>query len=170
MHLVGNLWFLWIFGDNVEDRLGHVGFLVFYLFAGLFASVTHLVTDPASQIPTVGASGAIAGVMGAYMVLYPQARVLTFIPVLIFFRLHTLWLPSVFVLGVWFAMQLWSGVQAAGAAEPGVAWWAHIGGFVFGVAGGWVVKKTRLGRPAVTRLRAGSDGWVVPRGRRRDSW
>lgn len=166
MHIAGNLWFLWIFGDNVEDRLGHVGFAAFYLLAGLVASVTHLVTDPASQVPTVGASGAIAGVMGAYMVLYPKARVLTAVPIIVI--LQIVWLPAVIVLGVWFAIQLFSGVQSLGGEAAGVAWWAHIGGFAFGLAGGGAVRAGLFGSPPVTTYRSGSDAFLVARRGGRD--
>lgn len=133
MHIIGNMWSLWIFGDNVEDRLGRLGFLVFYVLSGLAAGLLHVVFNPASKIPTVGASGAIAGVMGAYLLLYPHARVLTLVP--IFFFLQTIELPAVIFLGLWFASNLWSGLGALAAQTQagGVAWWAHIGGFLVGL-------------------------------------
>ena len=131
-HIAGNMLYLWIFGDNVEDRLGHFRYLVFYLAGGVVASIAHLLTNPGSQIPTVGASGAIAAVLGAYLVLYPQSRILTFIPLGFFMRLTMV--PAVLVLGFWFVLQLFNGVLALGATEAGgVAFWAHIGGFVAGV-------------------------------------
>jgi membrane associated rhomboid family serine protease len=132
MHILGNMWSLWIFGDNVEDRMGRLGFLLFYLLSGLAAGAVHIVTNPASAVPTVGASGAIAGVMGAYLILFPHATVITLVP--IFFILQTIELPAVVFLGFWFLSQLFSGTLAlaAGAQAGGVAWWAHIGGFVVG--------------------------------------
>lgn len=131
MHVIGNLWFLWIFGDNVEDRLGHGAFLVFYLATGVIASIAHLLTDPASTVPTIGASGAIAGVMGAYFVWYPHSRVQALVP--FFGFLHFVEIPAPFFLGIWFLMQFLSGTLAP-AGAGGVAWWAHIGGFVAGAA------------------------------------
>lgn len=131
-HLAGNMLYLWIFGDNVEDRLGHFKYLVFYLLGGVIASLAHVMTNPNSQIPTVGASGAIAAVLGAYLVLYPKSRILTFIPLGFFMRLTMV--PASIVLGLWFVLQLFSGVTTIGAADVGgTAFWAHIGGFVFGV-------------------------------------
>ena len=133
MHIIGNMWSLWIFGDNVEDRMGRAGFLCFYLLSGLAAGVLHIVFNPASRVPTVGASGAIAGVMGAYLLLFPYARVLTLVPVFIF--LQTIELPAVFFLGFWFLTNLLSGIGslAAHTGAGGVAWWAHIGGFLVGL-------------------------------------
>ncbi len=133
MHIIGNMWSLWIFGDNVEDRLGRVGFLGFYLLSGLAAGVCHILTNSSSDIPTVGASGAIAGVMGAYLLLFPHARVVTIIPIFFF---QVVQLPAVFFLGFWFISQLFSGTLALAASgnAGGVAWWAHIGGFVVGCA------------------------------------
>lgn len=134
MHLIGNMWFLWIFGDNIEDNFGHLSFLLFYLLCGLLASVTHWIAGPMSRIPSVGASGAIAGIMGAYMLLFPRARVLTLVP---FFFIFTVEIPAVVMLLYWFAIQFFSGVAAVGQsqqAQGGIAFWAHIGGFVAGVA------------------------------------
>jgi membrane associated rhomboid family serine protease len=132
LHLGGNMLYLWIFGDNIEDRMGHVGYLMFYLVGGVAAALTHLATNFGSQIPTVGASGAIAAVLGAYLVLYPRSRIVTFIPLGFFMRLTTV--PAVVVLGLWFVLQLFNGVVTLGAtAVGGVAFWAHIGGFVAGV-------------------------------------
>lgn len=132
-HLVGNLLFLWIFGDNIEDQLGHVGYLIFYLLCGIAATITQYVTGPLSAIPNLGASGAISGVLGAYMLLYPGARVQVFIwPLSLFFG--TVGVPALIWLGVWFLMQLFLGVQDLGRmAEGGVAFWAHVGGFVAGL-------------------------------------
>jgi membrane associated rhomboid family serine protease len=128
-HLIGNMWFLYIFGDNVEDRLGHFRYLITYLLCGLGASLTHLIFNLHSAIPTVGASGAIAGVLGAYFLLYPSARVLTW------FGFFVLWLPAWLVLGYWFVIQFLSGAAttiSATTTSP-VAFWAHVGGFITGL-------------------------------------
>jgi len=131
MHLLGNMIYLWIFGDNVEDAMGHFTYLLFYLAGGFVASITHIFVNPGSQIPTVGASGAIAAALGAYLVLYPQSRVATFIPLGFFMTLRML--PASIVLVMWFVLQLFNGVLTLGAADMGgTAFWAHIGGFVFG--------------------------------------
>ncbi len=129
-HLLGNLWSLYIFGDNVEDRLGSLRYLCFYLLCGLASGLSHLFINWQSEIPTIGASGAIAGVMGAYFLLYPRAKILTLVPVFIFPLF--LELPAFFFLGLWFVFQF---ISAAGASaqEGGIAWWAHIGGFLFGM-------------------------------------
>lgn len=134
MHLAGNMLYLWIFGDNVEDKLGHVRYLVFYLLCGITASLAHVIIDPSSTIPTVGASGSISGVLGAYLLMFPGARVVTIIPVLFFVEVAEL--PALFVLGLWFVMQFFNGLLSLGfqtAGMGGVAWWAHIGGFVAGL-------------------------------------
>ena len=130
MHLIGNMWYLWIFGDNVEDRLGHWKFMAFYLLCGVLAALAHTIFHLNSQVPTVGASGAIAGVLGAYLVLYPRARILTLVP--IFFFITFVNLPAVFVLGAWFVIQLLNHTLTLGAATA-VAWMAHIGGFLAGM-------------------------------------
>lgn len=132
-HIGGNMLYLWIFGDNVEDSLGHGRYLFFYLMGGFVASLTHIFSNPTSQIPTVGASGAIAAVLGAYLVLYPHAKVLTIIPLGFFLRMTMV--PAIIVLGLWFVLQLFNGVLSLGGPEDvgGVAFWAHIGGFVTGV-------------------------------------
>jgi membrane associated rhomboid family serine protease len=131
-HLIGNMWFLYIFGDNVEDRLGHFRYLVFYLMCGLASGISHLVLNWHSPIPTIGASGAIAGVMGAYFLLYPRAKVLTLIPIFIFF--HFAELPAFLFLGIWVLFQFMSAAATSAQADGGgIAWWAHIGGFVFGI-------------------------------------
>jgi membrane associated rhomboid family serine protease len=128
----GNMLYLWIFGDNVEDRLGHLRYLMFYLAGGVAASLLHLLTNPGSQIPTVGASGAIAAVLGAYLVLYPGSRIVTAIPLGPFVRLTLV--PAIIVLGLWFVFQLFDGVMSFGGADVGgVAVWAHVGGFVAGM-------------------------------------
>ena len=140
-HVLSNMLYLWIFGDNVEDRLGHVPFLVFYLGAGAAAALLQTLFNPFSSVPMVGASGAIAGVMGAYFVLYPQSRVLTLIFLFIFVDIVEI--PAIFFLGIWFLMQLLSGVGSLGvsnAAGGGVAFWAHIGGFVAGLLIGLVLR------------------------------
>jgi len=130
MHLIGNMWYLWIFGDNIEDAMGRMRFLLFYIISGLAASLCHVLTNPASQIPTIGASGAISGVLGAYFLLYPQARILVLIPLGFFTRL--IYVPAVVALGFWFFLQLLSGTMSD-VQGGGVAWWAHIGGFVTGM-------------------------------------
>jgi hypothetical protein len=135
VHLIGNVWTLWVFGDNVEDRLGHTRFLVLYLTAGIAASLLHIFTNAASQLPTIGASGAVAGVMGAYFRFYPHARVQTLIPP--FFLGPYVVLPAVVFLGGWFLLQFFSGALSLAAGRHGfggVAWWAHVGGFGFGLA------------------------------------
>jgi membrane associated rhomboid family serine protease len=130
-HLGGNMLYLWIFGDNVEDRIGRRKFLVFYLLSGLAAAATQIWTDPASKIPMVGASGAISGVLGAYLFLFPHARVLTLIPLGFFYRLVEV--PALIVLGFWIIVQVLNGVGTLGVQVGGVAWFAHIGGFVAGL-------------------------------------
>jgi len=129
LHLLGNMWSLYIFGDNVEDRLGSFRYLLFYLLCGFASGLAHLVVNWHSQVPTIGASGAIAGVMGAYMISYPKSRILTLIPIFIFFPLVEV--PAVFFLGVWFIFQFLNAASTAG--QGGIAWWAHIGGFIFGI-------------------------------------
>jgi len=130
-HLGGNMLYLWIFGDNVEDRIGRLKFLVFYLLSGLAAAATQIWTDPASKIPMVGASGAISGVLGAYLFLFPHARVLTLIPLGFFYRIVEI--PALIVLGLWIVVQVLNGVGTLGVQVGGVAWFAHIGGFVAGL-------------------------------------
>lgn len=132
MHIVGNMWFLWVFGNNVEDSMGHLRFVVFYLLCGVLAAAAHILSSPASPVPTVGASGAISGIMGAYLVLYPRVRVHTLLFFFIFVRVVLL--PAWVLLLLWFGLQLLSGTLSAGAAGGGVAFWAHVGGFVAGVA------------------------------------
>lgn len=130
-HLIGNMWFLWVFGDNVEDALGSLRFVVFYLLCGLAAAGAQILSEPSAAIPMVGASGAIGGVMGAYARLYPNARIETFI----FLGLYstTIVVPAIFMLGYWFLIQLISGIPALQGAGEGVAFWAHVGGFLAGL-------------------------------------
>ena len=129
MHILGNMLFLWIFGDNVEDFFGHFTYLLFYLICGVGSGLLHVLFNLNSSLPTLGASGAISGVMGAYLVLYPTSRVLT----LVFIFLVPI--PAVFILGYWFLIQFVEGVGSLGAiAQGGVAWWAHVGGFLMGMA------------------------------------
>ena len=148
LHFLGNMWFLYIFGDNVEDRMGHVGYALFYLGCGVAASVAHLVTNWGSAIPTIGASGAIAGVMGAYMLLYPKSMILSIIPIFVF--LQVIVLPAPLYLGIWFLMQLFQGtVSIGGVAAGGVAWWAHIGGFAVGFVVAALLRALGETRPPV---------------------
>lgn len=128
-HLLGNMWSLYIFGNNVEDKLGPFRYILFYLMCGFASGISHLVINWHSQIPTIGASGAIAGVMGAYMILYPKSKILTLIPFFLFFPLVEI--PAVFFLAIWFIFQFLSAASTAG--QSSIAWWAHIGGFIFGI-------------------------------------
>jgi membrane associated rhomboid family serine protease len=147
MHVIGNMWYLWIFGDNVEDRVGHGRFIVFYLLCGIAAALGQVAMDPLSTLPTIGASGAIAGVMGAYFVLYPQSRVLTLIP---WIFLQVVELPAIILLGFWFLIQLFSAgtiaVTASTHGSGGVAFAAHVVGFVVGVVGVFVFRKRQVDR------------------------
>jgi membrane associated rhomboid family serine protease len=153
MHLIGNMWYLSLFGDNVEDRLGRVRYLGFYLLAGLTGGLLHYAFNRGSEVPTVGASGAIAGVLGAYAVAFPRARVLTLVPLFPFFQLMAL--PALVVLGLRFQFQFVTGaLSLAWSASGGVAWWGHIGGFLFGV-----LAMALLGG---TRSHARSAAWVEP--------
>ncbi|MBI3299251.1 MAG: rhomboid family intramembrane serine protease [Elusimicrobia bacterium] len=140
-HVIGNLWTLWIFGGNVEDRMGHLRFLAFYLLCGLAAGAVQVFAAPASTIPVIGASGAIAGVLGAYILFFPTARVTTVVPVFIF--LHYAEIPAFMYLGVWFFTQVYSGTLSLGADFGGVAWWAHVGGFLAGMVFGFRHRKRR---------------------------
>ena len=135
-HLLGNMLYLWIFGNNVEDYLGHFKFLAFYLLSGLAAVALFVALNPDGRMPLVGASGAIAGVLGAYLVAFPRSRVLTLIWILFFVRM--IWLPAVFLLGYWIIIQIVMAAASVGArTDGGVAWSAHVGGFVFG----WIVMR-----------------------------
>jgi membrane associated rhomboid family serine protease len=143
-HVIGNMWYLWIFGDNVEDRLGHGRFLVFYLLCGAAAAFGQIAIDQQSTLPIIGASGAIAGVMGAYFVLYPQSRVLTFITLIIWYEIVEI--PAIVLLGFWFVMQLFSAGSVAITASThggGVAFMAHVAGFVVGMVGVLAFRKRR---------------------------
>jgi rhomboid family protein len=152
LHLLGNMLFLWIFGNNVEDRLGGLLYLLFYLVGGIAAALTQVVIDPRSDVPLVGASGAIAAALGAYIVLFPGARILSLVFLGFFYQLIEV--PALIVLGFWFGLQLLSGFAALGAetAQGGVAFFAHIGGFVFGLAVGLLLRVVGAGdgrgRPA----------------------
>lgn len=131
VHIAGNMLYLWIFGNNIEERLGHLGFLVFYIVCGVAAAYAHILSDPLSKLPTVGASGAVAGVLGAYFLLFPGAKVDTLLVGLFWVMVR---IPAVIVLGMWFLIQIWSAsVVATVGSHGGVAWWAHIGGFVTGM-------------------------------------
>ncbi|MBI3303467.1 MAG: rhomboid family intramembrane serine protease [Deltaproteobacteria bacterium] len=131
LHLIGNMWTLWIFGDNVEDRLGKGRYLLYYLVCGVAAAYVHYLTGPRSGVPVVGASGAIAGVMGGYFVLFPRAQIVTLLPIFFFIQIVTV--PAVVFLAFWFFAQLFNGMVASAASfGGGVAWWAHVGGFIVG--------------------------------------
>jgi membrane associated rhomboid family serine protease len=138
MHLISNMLYLWIFGDNIEDAFGVIGYVLLYLGAGLVAATAQIAIDPTSVIPVIGASGAVAGVLGAYLVLYPRARVRTLL--FVFYLIRVIELPALIVLGSWFALQV---INVLGGAGGNVAWFAHIGGFIAGMLAGWVLKKTR---------------------------
>jgi len=146
LHIIGNMWVLWIFGDNVEDVMGPIRYLLFYLVCGLFAGVTQWLTNFSATVPTIGASGAIAGVLGAYFVLFPRAKIVTLLP--IFFWPFFVDLPAVFYLLMWFFLQLFSGAIAGLSSHVGgIAWWAHVGGFLFGaLLCWWLVKRHRRPR------------------------
>ncbi len=168
LHLLGNVWILWIFGDNVEERFGRIRYLLFYLVSGVLASATHLLTQPDSAVPTVGASGAIAGVMGAYLLLYPRARVLTLIP--LGFLLQTAVLPAFVFLGLWFALQVVQGVLSLGMrGAGGVAWWAHIGGFLVGALIALALRAADRLRPQPQQL-ALRGRRITPTFGRRNPW
>jgi membrane associated rhomboid family serine protease len=140
-HVISNMWYLWIFGDNIEDRTGHLRFLLFYLLCGLLAGIAHIVMNPLSEIPTIGASGAVAGIMGAYIVLFPRSKITTLIFLVIFIQIVRI--PAIIFLGFWFLLQLLSGTFSLGIVEQsgGVAWWAHIGGFFTGMIFVFLFKK-----------------------------
>ncbi len=144
LHIIGNMWTLWIFGDNVEDRMGTLRFLIFYFICGLAAALVHYFTNPDSTLPTVGASGAIAGVMGAYLLLFPHSRVITLIPLFFFLPLFVE-IPAIIYLGFWALSQVFSGVLSLGLPEDvgGIAFWAHVGGFIAGAALCWLFVKSK---------------------------
>jgi membrane associated rhomboid family serine protease len=134
LHLGGNMLYLWVFGDNVEDKLGHVRFIAFYLLCGISASALHIYLQSTSTVTTIGASGAISGILGAYILMFPRARVLTLIPIFIFIQIAEL--PAYIILGFWFILQFFYGMLSLKhtiAGTGGVAWWAHIGGFIAGL-------------------------------------
>ncbi len=150
MHIASNMLYLWIFGDNIEDRLGHGRYLLFYLLCGFGATLAHAFTSPASQVPAIGASGAIAGVLGAYLILFPRAQVTALIPIFMFLTVRQL--PAVLLLGLWFVLQLFSGVGSLATMDDnmgGVAYFAHIGGFVLGMLLILLLGGKRSRRPAV---------------------
>jgi membrane associated rhomboid family serine protease len=157
VHLLGNMLYLWIFGNNVEDRLGRVGFLLFYLAGGLVAALTQVMIDPTSSVPLVGASGAIAAALGTYLLLFPGARILSLVFLGFFYQL--LEVPALIVLGLWFVLQLVDGAASLGGstAQGGVAFFAHIGGFVFGLAVGFVLRLAG-GAASVRQPHRGSMG------------
>lgn len=133
LHLISNMWALWIFGDNIEDRLGHFRFFLFYILCGIFAGIIHAITQPGSKVPCVGASGAISGIIGAYLILYPGARILCLIPIIIY--PYFVEMPALLFGSFWFILQLINGLIVMASSEDvaGVAWWAHIGGFFTGI-------------------------------------
>jgi membrane associated rhomboid family serine protease len=133
-HLISNLWFLWVFGDNIEDTLGRARYLVFYLACGITGGLAHVVLNPASILPAIGASGAISGVMGAYLILFPRSRITTLVPLFLFAT--TIDVPALLMIGYWFVVQIFSGIgdfTQASASSGGTAWFAHIGGFLAGI-------------------------------------
>jgi membrane associated rhomboid family serine protease len=147
LHILGNMWFLWIFGANVEDRLGSIPYLLFYLVCGIGSGVAQVLFSWGSHVPSIGASGAISGVLGAYVVFFPGSRILTLIPLFIIW--FTARIPAIVFIGLWFLIQFLSGVSSLGAttasAAGGVAWWAHVGGFLLGVALAWAAAPSRQG-------------------------
>lgn len=153
VHLFGNMIYLWIFGGSVEDALGHFRYLVFYLLCGAVGSLTHTILFPTSMVPSVGASGSIAGVLGAFLVLRPKARIVTLFPLVVYWAIAEI--PALIFLPVWFLMQFFNGALALAAAMRtqevvGIAWWAHVGGFLFGAmvgAGGRLMERGSRGRP-----------------------
>ncbi len=159
MHIIGNMLFLWVFGDNVEDVMGPFRFVFFYLLCGLAAAFAQIATDPSSAVPMVGASGAIGGVMGAYAMLFPKARVHLLVILIVY--VTTISVPAVFMLGYWFLLQLISGVGTLGASGGGVAFWAHIGGFIAGVVLVFVFKDPAMVREkeSLSRREGAKHNW-----------
>ncbi len=158
LHLGGNMLYLWIFGDNIEDRLGHMKYFLFYLASGVVATLAHAVANPASRIPSIGASGAIAGVLGAYLVLFPKQRVTTLIPIFVFITVREI--PAIILLGFWFVLQLFTGTAVMGAHVSdvgGVAYFAHVGGFVAGMV--LIVLMGGLRRPRAVAPPYPQDRW-----------
>ena len=153
LHLIGNMLFLFVFGRSIEDRFGHLKFLLIYFLSGLGAAVTHIIVNAGSSVPTIGASGAIAGILGAYAVSYPRARITTLIPLFFFF--WTVEIPALFLLGYWFLIQFFTGFEMLAietATAGGVAWWAHVGGFVMGILLVMMLRPRRRG-PVVEAVR-----------------
>ena len=159
MHIIGNMLFLWVFGDNVEDVMGPLRFAIFYLLCGLAAALAQIVSNPGSLVPMVGASGAIGGVMGAYAILYPRARVHMLV---IFFIITTISVPALFMLGYWFLLQLVSGFLSFGQSGGGVAFWAHIGGFLAGIILVFIfIDSARIkARQQLTRRHSAKHRWL----------
>ncbi len=143
LHVIGNMWFLYIFGDNVEDRFGHGNYFAFYIIVGLVSGVVQLLSDVGSTVPTIGASGAISGVLGAYLVMFPRAKIVTLIPIFFFFDIISI--SAFLFIGFWFVIQFVSGLQTFGIdTSGGIAWWAHVGGFAAGILMVPVFKQRRL--------------------------
>ncbi len=147
MHLIGNMVFLWVFADNIEATIGSIPFILFYLFGGVFASLAHVFSDMDSQIVSLGASGAIAAVLGAYLVMFPKSKV----KMIFLLFMNTFKIPAYIFLGIWFVQQIFSGVGQWGDTSEtgGVAWWAHIGGFVFGIIGGYFAKQSYMNKSPI---------------------
>jgi membrane associated rhomboid family serine protease len=150
LHILGNMWFLWIFGANVEDRLGSVPYLFFYLVCGTGSGVAQVLFSWGSQLPSIGASGAISGVLGAYIVFFPRSRIMTLVPLFIIW--FTARIPAMIFIGLWFIIQFLSGLSSLGptslAATEGVAWWAHVGGFLLGLLLAWIASPSRQRSPS----------------------
>jgi membrane associated rhomboid family serine protease len=143
LHVIGNMWFLWVFGDNIEDRLGHATYLLFYLACGLGAGLIHTMLNWGSMVPTVGASGAISGVMGAYLVMFPRSKIVTLVPLIFFW--FTVQISALFFVGFWIVLQFIGGLGALGMrSQSGTAFWAHVGGFVVGVVLANMVRPPRI--------------------------
>ena len=157
LHLIGNMWYLWIFGDNIEAAMGRFRYLAFYLISGFLASMSHALSDMSSVVPAVGASGAISGVLGGYLLLYPRAQVLVLVPLGFFTRL--MYIPAGFVLGFWFVLQLLSGSMSGKQSGGGVAFWAHIGGFLVGMMLVGLFKKRQVRFFNPPRSRSGYAQW-----------
>lgn len=151
IHLIGNMWYLWIFGDNIEDKLGHFKFFGFYILCGIIALSVHVLFNSQSDIPCIGASGAIAGVLGAYMVTFPYARIVTIVPLFVF--IQVIELPAMVVLGFWFVIQFFNGATSitASTSGAGVAWWAHIGGFAAGIIIFYIIRIFSVRTPRMRR-------------------
>lgn len=139
VHIIGNMWYLWIFGDNIEDRLGHLRYLLFYLLTGVIAGLVHVLANPGSAVPVIGASGAVAGILGAYFIMFPRSRILSLVPIFVFLTLMEV--PAVLFIGLWFLIQLFNTFGSIGGTANAVAWWAHLGGFI---AGAVLVKMFKL--------------------------